>query len=223
MEIRILHLLEGARAAEGLTVIIDVFRAFSVAPLLISKGVNKIIPVDSVNTALQLKSEHPEYILIGEVNEVMVDGFDVGNCPTHIKEMDLHNKTVIHRTSSGTQGLLNAVNADEIITGSFVNAGAIIRYIQQKNPQIVSLVCMGYACEYQTEEDNLCAQYIKDKLEGKEFNLNDYIPQLMNGSGARFFDPSKIHISPPSDFYFCLQTDVFNVVLRLENNQLMAV
>ena len=41
MEIRILHLLEGARAARGLTVIIDVFRAFSLECYLYDMGVRK--------------------------------------------------------------------------------------------------------------------------------------------------------------------------------------
>ena len=66
---------------------------------------------------------------------------------------DLKGKTIVHTTSSGTQGIANAKNADEIITGSFVNAGAIVKYIQQKQPKTVSLVCMGYACEYPTDED----------------------------------------------------------------------
>ncbi len=78
----------------------------------------------------------------------------------------------MHTTSSGTQGIVNATNADEIITGSFVNAAAIVRYISKKQPKIVSLVCMGYACEYPTDEDTLCAEYIKNELEGSTNNCD---------------------------------------------------
>ena len=74
---------------------------------------------------------------------------------------------MVHTTSSGTQGIANAEKAGEILTGSFVNAAAICRYIKKKNPLEVSLVCMGYACQFQTDEDTLCAEYIKNELEGR--------------------------------------------------------
>ena len=43
MDIKILQLLDGAKQAEGLTVIIDVFRAFSVACYAFDGGINKIL------------------------------------------------------------------------------------------------------------------------------------------------------------------------------------
>ncbi len=58
-------------------------------------------------------------------------------------QADLKGKTVIHTTTAGTQGLINASGADIVITGSFVNAGAIIRFIKALNPDLVSLGCHG--------------------------------------------------------------------------------
>ena len=43
MEVTILQLLEGAKKSEGLAVIIDVFRAFSVACYVSGNGAKKII------------------------------------------------------------------------------------------------------------------------------------------------------------------------------------
>lgn len=166
MEIKILQLIEGARLAIGLTVIIDVFRAFSTACYAIDLGITKIYPVGDIELAQRLKKENPEYLLVGERNEQKPPGFDFGNSPTQLINGKLRAQTMIHTTSSGTQGIVNAQHADEIITGSFVNAGAIVRYIRLKQPKTVSLVCMGYACEYPTDEDTLCAEYIKNELEG---------------------------------------------------------
>ncbi len=45
MNIKILQLLEGAQNALGLTVIIDVFRAFTTACYAFDLGASKIIPV----------------------------------------------------------------------------------------------------------------------------------------------------------------------------------
>lgn len=44
MEIRILELIEGAKKAEGLTVIIDVFRAFSLECYLYARGASAVFP-----------------------------------------------------------------------------------------------------------------------------------------------------------------------------------
>jgi 2-phosphosulfolactate phosphatase len=132
MNIHILQLLEGAKDATGLTVIIDVFRAFSTACYAMEKGAEKIIPVGNIEIAYQFKEENPEYLLMGERNEMKPHGFDYGNSPSQLLHTNLTGKTIVHTTSSGTQGIEAAVNVPEIITGSFVNAQAIVNYIKTK-------------------------------------------------------------------------------------------
>ncbi|MEN8117342.1 MAG: 2-phosphosulfolactate phosphatase [Bacteroidota bacterium] len=217
MKIEILHLTEGARQAKGLTVIIDVFRAFSTACYAFEKGIEKIYPVGNINLAYRLKNTNPDYLLVGERNEQKPEGFDFGNSPAQLLKGELNGKNVmVHTTSSGTKGIANATNAGEIITGSFVNAGAIARYIKKKQPENVSLVCMGYACEYPTDEDTLCAQYIKNELEAVPNNFVEMTQIIREGSGARFFDPGKQSWSPQKDFELCLDFNRFNFILKVE-------
>ena len=45
MDIKVLELIDGAKQAEGLTVVIDVFRAFSLEAYLISQGAERIYPI----------------------------------------------------------------------------------------------------------------------------------------------------------------------------------
>lgn len=217
MEIQILQLLKGAKEASGLTVIIDVFRAFSTACYAFHQGARKIIPVGDINEAYRLKEHNPEFILVGERNEQKPQGFDFGNSPTHLLHSNINNKTIVHTTSSGTQGIANATLSDKIITGSFVNAGAIIRYIKKQQPKMVSLVCMGYACEYPTDEDTLCAEYIRNDLTGIPNNFEKMVETIRKGSGARFFDPEKQDWSPKTDFELCLDLNRFNFILKVEN------
>lgn len=219
MNIQILQLLEGAKKAKGLTVIIDVFRAFSTACYAFDFEAYKIIPVGDIQLSYRLKEQNPEFVLIGERNEQKPAGFDFGNSPSLLLKEQIKGRTIVHTTSSGTQGIANATNANEIITGSFVNAGAIIHYIQKKQPKTVSLVCMGYACEYPTDEDTFCAQYIKNELEGIATNFKEMIEILKRGSGARFFDSKKQEWSPKADFEMCLHLNRFNFVLKVENNE----
>lgn len=218
MEIRVLQLLDGAKDAHGLTVIIDVFRAFSTACYAFGCGASKIFPIGDIKLAYEIKSKNPDYMLIGERNEQKPPGFDFGNSPAQLLTANLAGKTIVHTTSSGTQGIANAKNADEIITGSFVNAGAIVKYIRQKQSKTVSLVCMGYACEYPTDEDTLCAEWIKNELENKPNDFNEMVEIIRKGSGARFFEAEKQSWSPKADFELCLNLNRFNFVLKVEHD-----
>ena len=219
MEVRILQLVEGARAARGLTVIIDVFRAMTVEAYIMNNHAEKLYPVGDKEIAYRYKKEHPDALLVGERKGVKLPGFDFGNSPSQVKEVDFTGKTVIHTTSAGTQGTANASGADEIITGALVNAAAIVRYIRSRNPETVSLVCMGLNAERPIEEDTLCAEYIKSMLEGSPIDPEAEIPHLAATSGAKFFDKEKQEVFPEADFHLSVQHDVFDFVLRVETDE----
>ncbi|MBN2613627.1 MAG: 2-phosphosulfolactate phosphatase [Bacteroidales bacterium] len=214
MKIEILQLIDGARQARGLTVIIDVFRAFSLACYIFDQGAEKIIPVGDINMAYKLKEENTGFLLVGERNNRKMPGFDFGNSPFQIRGYDFTGKTVVHTTSAGTQGIVNAIGADEIITGSFVNAGAIVRYIKSKKPDCVSLVCMGYSASYPIEEDTFCASYIKNALEGKDTDFEQMVQIIRNSSGKRFFLDDLQEHCPSEDFYMCLDLNRFDFVIK---------
>ena len=216
MNIRILHLIEGARQATGLTVIIDVFRAFSVEAILMGNRAGKVIPVADVQTAFDYKAKHPDTVLCGERGGAIIDGFDYGNSPSQLEHVDMAGKTVIHTTSAGTQGIANAIHASEIIGGNLISARAIAEYIRRQTPTEVSLVCMGLAGKTRTEEDTLCAEYIKSLLEGHPLqNMAGRIESLKTTSGAKFFDPAKQQIFPEQDFHICTRIGTVPFILRL--------
>ncbi len=219
MEINILHLTEGARQAKGLTVIIDVFRAFTVEAYLARNHAAKIIPVSGVDFAFEYRQQHPDAVLCGERKGIMVEGFDFGNSPSQVEGVDFTGKTVIHTTSAGTQGIANAVNAQEIIGGSLVNAKAIAAYIKQKDPEIVSLVAMGLGGTRRTDEDELCAAYIKSILQGDPIpDMDRRVEQLKYTDGAKFFEQARQSVFPERDFYLATAYDSVDYVLRLKKD-----
>ena len=173
MKIETFHLIDGARQAEGLTVIIDVFRAFSMECWLYALGAEEVRPVGSIEDTFAWREKDPGCVLVGERQGKKIDGCDLGNSPSSIDPETIRGKRIIHTTSAGTQGIVNAVHADEIITGSFVNAKAISEYIRKKSPEKVSLVCMGKAGLEPAEEDELCAVWLHSLLTGQEIVDND--------------------------------------------------
>jgi len=228
MKIKILEFADGAERAKGTTVIIDVFRAFSVACYAFDSGAVRIIATDEAEKAFNLRNSYQNCVLVGERNERKIEGFDFGNSPTEIIKTDLTGKTVIQTTTAGTAGLINAVNAENLLAGSIVNAGAIVKYIKAINPAAVSLVAMGYRGKISAEEDLLCAEMIAAGIRNKSEDFQKRINDLRLGSGSRFFNPGNIEFSPPTDFFLCTMKDRFNFILKAqrrldENIDLMKV
>lgn len=234
VKINIKRYIEGSREAEGLTVIIDVFRAFSLECYLGFWGADLIFPVDTVEKVQELKRElHQHYpdrriITIGERQGVKIEGFDFGNSPSQIMRevrpeiytLPLKDSIVIHTTSAGTQGIANSVHANEIVTGSLVNAKAVADYIRFKNPEVVTLVAMGNSGIRPAPEDELCAEYIKGLAEGKYISTRTVEPEIENRiadlkyeGGKHFFNPNTQDIFPSEDFYMCLELNKFNFVI----------
>ncbi|MFW5995957.1 MAG: 2-phosphosulfolactate phosphatase [Halanaerobiaceae bacterium] len=215
MNIEKLSLFEGAQRAEGMAVIIDVFRAFSLACYILAAGAKKIIPVQEIETAYKLKDENPDYLLVGEREGKIQPGFDYGNSPSRLKDVELEGKTIIHTTSAGTQGLLMAERAETVVTGSFVNAGAVVSYIRRMNPDNVSLVSLGIGGQVPSEEDELCADYIQGLLSGEKPDFQDMKKRIKKSSGRRFFE-EDLEWSPREDFELCMRLNYFNFVVRAD-------
>lgn len=217
MNIKLLQMIDGAKQATGLTVIIDVFRAFSLECYLMAAGAGRLLPVGAKETAYALKEAHPDYVLVGERHGVILPGFSYGNSPSQIEGADLAGKTLVHTTSAGTQGVVNASGADEIITGSLVNAKAIARYIKKQAPKEVSLVCMGLEGKSESAEDTLCGRYIKSILEGQELDMEEELQKLRREPSAeKFFRPENQSVFPERDYWMCVDADRFDFVLKVE-------
>ncbi len=215
MQIETLDFVAGARAARGVAVIIDVFRAFSVACYAVAQGVQRIIPVGAAEEALQLKRADPQVFAVGERHGRKLPGFDCGNSPTELEGFDLRGRTLVHTTHAGTQGLVNAAAADVVLTGSLVNAAAICRFISALAPARVSLVRMGVAATEHSDADDVCAELLAARLSGQPFDERSIVPRLRRSPEAqKFFDPAA-DWAPQRDFELCTALDRFDFVLRL--------
>jgi 2-phosphosulfolactate phosphatase len=172
-----------------------------------------------MNEAFALKAEHPDWLLFGERGGAKVPGCDYGNSPTGIAGIDFSGKTLIHSTSAGTQGIVNATGADEIITGSLLNARAIAEYIKKKNPETVSFCAMGNAGVRRANEDVLCAEYIKSILLGHPMpDIKERARELEWNGAEHFFNENTQHIYPKPDFFKCIEVDSYDLVIRVDRD-----
>jgi 2-phosphosulfolactate phosphatase len=130
----------------------------------------------------------------------------------------LEGRTLIQTTHAGTQGLVSAAAADEVITGALVNAAAIVRYVRARRCATVTLVRMGQQATQRCLEDDLCAELLAQRLSGLEPATHDIAARLRTApSAAKFFDPA-CPWAPAADFDLCTRVDCFDFVLRLDRH-----
>jgi len=224
MKIKIESLLDGARRAEGTVVIVDVFRAFTTAAVALARGAEKIIMVAEPAEALALRQKGLGDVTVGEVNGIRPDGFDFGNSPHEMTEAELEGKTIIQTTRAGTTGVAAATNASAIYAGSFVVARATAEAIRREPPALVTIVAMGWNARQRTDEDELCAMYLRNLIEGRTPDADAlHAVAQAGGEVAKFYDPSQPHFHR-QDCEIALDIDLFDfaIAVNREDDLLVA-
>jgi 2-phosphosulfolactate phosphatase len=217
MEISIYSLLEGATRATGTVAVIDVFRAFTTAAVALANGASKIVMVRTVEEAFELREAGTGEVCMGEVRGRAPEGFDFGNSPFEISGVDFGGKTILQRTSAGTQGIVEAATrAERLYAASLVTAEATVRALLSGSPDKVSLVAMGENGLKRTDEDELCAIHLRNQLEGRPGDP-DAIRRLILAGGevGRFHDPSRPYLHP-EDVDMALDIDRYDFAVRVE-------
>ncbi len=215
MEIRIESLLEGARRAAGTVVIIDVFRAFTTAAIALSRGAKKIVLVGDPDSALALRERGVGDYCMGETGGIRPAGFDFGNSPYELSQAGVRGKTLIQSTSAGTAGVCAAANARSIYVASLVVARATAEVILAAAPDLVTLVAMGKRAVERADEDEMCALYLRNLLQGTQPDkdaVRDFI--LTSRAAAKFTDPAQPHFRP-QDRDIALQIDALDFAMRV--------
>ena len=215
MDIRIESLIEGARRARGTAVIVDVFRAFTTAAVVFARGATKIVIVPEPDEALRLRAEGIGDLCVGEVNGVPPEGFDFGNSPYELSQAELKDRVVILSTRAGTVGVAAADEAETIYAGSLVVAGATAKAILRNKPPEVMIVAMGWNARVRTDEDEQCALYLRNLLEGRRPDP-EAVRRLVLASGevAKFHDPGQRHFHP-EDVEIALEIDNYDFAIRV--------
>ena len=222
MDINILSLSDGAKVAKGITVIIDVYRAFTTQSFAFENGVKDILNVADIEHALNMREKGLADYCMGEIGGIRPDNFDFGNSPYDLKGQNIKDKTIIHCTMNGTTGAKLASNADLILGGALINAKATVNFIKLQKPEIVSLVAMGARSpqgEKRTEEDELCAIYMKSLLEETPIDP-DSLVEIIDSckESKKFGDPLQLQY-PIFDKMQALRINEFDHAILLERSE----
>jgi 2-phosphosulfolactate phosphatase len=142
-------------------VVIDMLRATSVITTAIANGCSEVIPVLSVEEALELtRKDRKKYLLGGERKALKIEGFDFSNSPLEYTKDIIIEKSIVLTTTNGTRAIKGCEGAKHIFIGAMINAFQLAYEIVALNNDIV-LVNAGTYDEFSID-DFICSGYIID-------------------------------------------------------------
>ncbi len=143
-----------------IVVAIDVLRATSAICSAFQHGVGKIIPVSTLDEAIEYRDKG--FIVAAERKGQIVSGFDLGNSPYSYMDPKYKGKTIVLTTTNGTRAINTAKKVNNLIIGSLVNLDAVCEYLMDQGKSVL-LLGSGWKNKF-CLEDTICAGAIAEKL-----------------------------------------------------------
>jgi 2-phosphosulfolactate phosphatase len=205
--------LDGA-SPDGTVVVIDVLRAFTFEAWAFSHGAGRMLAVDEPGHALHLaRTVLPGSLAAGELGGRPLEGFDLGNSPVALVDHDVTGRTIIHRTSAGTQGLARSAGARLVLAASFVTAGATARFLREHDVDDVTFVITGDSLGRDGDEDLACAELIAARAAGDDPDPRPFLARVATSDAGRLFGPDGPEWAPPEDLALACEVDRFAFAL----------
>jgi 2-phosphosulfolactate phosphatase len=215
--------LENCQDVDGVVVVIDVLRAFTTAAYAFDRGAEEILLVSTVEEAFELRERNSDCLLIGEVDGLPIDGFDLPNSPSALAKLDLSSRRLIQRTTAGTQGVVRAIKADRVLAASLCVALPTAKRIQAYNPEVVTFVETGVKVKGGGEEDVVCSDYITSLLLNRPLNVTEIKNRVLGSRAAVKFMNSGHPDFPETDLEHALQIDQFTFAMEVVRRGDLAV
>lgn len=211
-------------------VVVDILRATSCMTTAFAHHVSSIKTFAQLQECLALKEDG--YLTAGERDGKKVDGFDLGNSPFEYMDPGMKGKKIAFTTTNGTRAIAKAIDAQDIIIGSFLNLSAVAQYLQA-NSHDVLIVCSGWKGKVNLE-DTLFAGALIEKLNGEFEHACDapiiaqrLYQQAQNDLKGFLKDSSHIkrlhRLNIRKDIDFCLTEDQYDVVPVIRDNRITVI
>lgn len=224
------HLYPVYRDNESIVVIIDILRATSAICVAFHNGAEKMIPVASVEEAMNYKKHG--FLAGAERNAEKLEGFDFGNSPYDYMGTHVKGKTIALTTTNGTQAIEVARDAYKVVVGSFLNMDVLCEFLLSEKRNIL-LLCSGWKNKFNLE-DSLFAGAITHELTKRsdDYILGDaglalkYLYEMAEKDPYKFLNHSShkerlVKMNLKKDIRYCLMPNTAPVIPILEGKYLV--
>ncbi len=224
------HLYPIYRDDASIVVIIDILRATSAICTAFHNGAEKIIPVATVEEAMEYKKNG--YLTGAERDAVPLNGFDFGNSPFSYMGENVKGKTIAITTTNGTQAIHAAKDAYKIVIGSFLNLSALTQWLINEKRDIL-LLCSGWKNKFNLEDALFAGAVTESILSAtSNYKLGDaslalkYLYAMAKDNPYKFLNYSShkerlARLNLKKDIKYCLTPDQTNVIPVLKDGALV--
>ncbi len=216
----------------NLVVIVDILRATSSICAAIHNGVKSIIPVSTVEEALQMKQKG--YMVASERDGYVLDFADFGNSPFNFTPEKVEGKEIVYSTTNGTRCIHMASHSRAVVIGSFLNISALADWLILQNAPVL-IFCASWKDRFSLE-DTIFAGALSERLlqSGKYNSVCDAVTasvDLWNLAKADLYayiqksaQKGRLASKGLDDcIEFCLTADQTHVVPVFQNDSLVDV
>jgi 2-phosphosulfolactate phosphatase len=202
----------------GAVVVIDVIRAFSTAAYAFAAGAHEIFLVSTLDEALQLKSEK-NALAMGEIKGRRPEGFDLSNSPVMAAQHDLTGRTLVQRTSAGTQGVVAASSATRLWCASLVVASATALAVRSSGLGPPTYVVTGNFDDDPVmtgDDDRATAELIERVRVGQPAESEStaqFVGATLEAERTLALGGADSH---PDDIVFATRVDAFSFAMEVE-------
>ena len=134
---------------EAVVVIVDILRATSAICTAFMNGVNRIIPVASLEEAKDYKERG--FKVAAERDGIVKDFADFGNSPFNFTRKQIEEQDIVYSTTNGTNTIMMAKKSHEVLIGAYLNHGALVKHILGEKRDVV-IVCAGWKEKFNLED-----------------------------------------------------------------------
>lgn len=206
----------------GPVVVVDVIRAFSTAAYAFGSGAEAIYLVAGVEEALQFKADHRDVLAMGEDRGRRPEGFDFPNSPVALAQAEVAGRTLVQRTSAGTQGVVGARHATRLWAASLVCASATARAVDAAGlgpPAYVITGCFPDAADTSGGDDRLAADLIERARRGHDLDATATSRALLATEEARRTLSLGAQHCHPLDIEYAARVDVFDFAMEVRRDE----
>jgi 2-phosphosulfolactate phosphatase len=153
-------LFAGYENPGAIAVITDILRATSAIVTAFENGVERIIPVGTLEEAKAFKDKG--YMVAAERDGIVRDFADFGNSPFNFTPDRVSGRQIVYSTTNGTQAIHVASGCHRVAIGAYLNFTAVFEWILSQDRDVI-LLCAGWKNRFNLE-DSLFAGALSEKL-----------------------------------------------------------
>jgi 2-phosphosulfolactate phosphatase len=157
------------RNDEAIVVVVDILRATTAIVTAFMNGVERIIPVATLEEAKDYKDMG--YLVAAERDGIMREFADFGNSPFNFSTDRIKGREVVYSTTNGTHTIMMASHSYQVLIGAYLNHKALTEHILRENRDLV-ILCAGWKQKFNLEDTLFAGALAESVLSGKLYTTD---------------------------------------------------